>query len=158
MVRYMYLERLRFLLDKEAVDVSGSVKDADHIDSVPMWQAEDEVLIKSGHRKSAQSIQPRDCRIVACPALWMLHQVKARVIGGGDVAFSGFHICLLTEVNELLQEIKTRPWSLRDRRAHFLSEAFLRDSNLARASFLRSVQNLASTGMGSPELRPSSKS
>ena len=73
------------------------MQDADHIDSVPMWQVEEEVLIKPGHRKSAQSIQPRDCRIVACPALWMLHQVKAHVIDGGEVAFSEFHICLLTD-------------------------------------------------------------
>jgi hypothetical protein len=48
-------------------------------------------------------------------------------------------------------------WPLRDGRGHFFEEAFFFDSSLARASRLRSSHNLVSTGMGSPELSPSSR-
>src|SRR5271165_1056576 len=75
---------------------------------------------------------------------------------GREVAFCQFHIGLLAEVNELFEQIEPRPRPLGDAPGHFwLAELFLRDSSLARASCLRSLQNSASAGLESPELSPS---
>src|SRR5260370_881764 len=67
---------------------------------------------------------------------------------------SGAHVSSIAAINELLQEIEPGARTLRGQANHL--PVFLRAFSLAIASRFNSVQNSALTGMGSPELSPSS--
>jgi len=51
-------------LREETVDVAGTVKDADHVDTVPVRQIEEQVVLEAFDRKPAKAFQARNAGVV----------------------------------------------------------------------------------------------
>src|SRR6185295_4809047 len=84
----------------------------------------------------------------------LFDQKGARLVHGGQVLLCQINARLLAEIYELLKQIHPRPWPLGNRLNHF-GELFLRVASFVIASCLSSFQNFESTGIRSPDLKPS---